>query len=130
MTNEIQMLAQARLHFQIQNPDFDEVFREGFEEGQLNVDESCNPYARGTAEYQFWNDGWWAAFYEEEPWFDSEGVAAEVPATVQDVAKAIYTPRHSTFTLNTFRLVNMFLRVFSTALFSGAVVAACYDIIA
>mgnify|MGYP005816266015 CR=1 FL=1 len=40
----------------------DPIWAEGYLACQSGV--SINPYPQGTREYDLWNDGWWAAWYE------------------------------------------------------------------
>ncbi|MBB71748.1 MAG: transmission trait enhancer LetE [Legionellales bacterium] len=63
----------ARLKHHIDVPNLEEVWLDGFESAQAELEEERNPYRQGSTEYFHWNEGWWAGFYEEEPLFDLAG---------------------------------------------------------
>ncbi len=62
-------LANVKLLFAIQSPNLDDVYLEGYEASLANLSEATNPYKQGSKLHQFWEDGWWDAFYEETPAF-------------------------------------------------------------
>ena len=78
-TNE--MLPYAKLRFNIEHPNFEECYAHGYEYGLKEIDESENPFAEGSKEFEQWQEGWIAGFYREEPIYDItdyfEGVAVE-----------------------------------------------------
>lgn len=130
MTDNTELLSHMRLHFHVQHPSYDEVWLEGFDEGQNEFNEEDNPYPEDSMAYQFWNDGWWAAFYGEAPLFNivcesareipivrTEHVPAEVSLTSENKTKA-----HEPFGFTRFvQLVVAFLC-------GTAVIAVCYDL--
>ena len=72
-TAEQQTLAQARLLFHVQHPDYDTIWLEGYH-SDLNADNAGdNPYPIDSQAYSFWEEGYWAAVYAEEPLFDYAG---------------------------------------------------------
>lgn len=76
MSDITEVLPHIRLQLNIDKPDFDDCYAEGYQCALKEVDELENPYPAGTPEYQFWQDGWWAGFYGEEPLFE---LAVEIP---------------------------------------------------
>ncbi len=73
MTTNSNVLALTRLQHNIKVPAIEDVWLEGYEGFQGDLDEHNNPYQHGSAEYKHWQDGWWASFYGEEPLFDLAG---------------------------------------------------------
>ena len=63
----------AKLLLELKQPDLEDVWLEGYEQSQATTIEE-NPYLPETPEYQFWREGWWAAFHGEAPFFDDEGI--------------------------------------------------------
>lgn len=63
-------LSYAKLKLNVDLPDLEENWLDGYEAAQYDVAEEANPYQVGTAEYQQWNEGWWAGFFHEEKLFD------------------------------------------------------------
>ncbi len=92
MSQDNDILACSRLQLHLDKPDFEEVWLHGYESAFSNEDESVNPYHLGTREYQQWQDGWWAGFYEEDPLFS---LAGEVYPEVQSIAEAVIAEQTS-----------------------------------
>ncbi len=42
---------------------------EGYESANDNIDADANPYLIDSEDYHYWQEGWWAGFYNEEPSF-------------------------------------------------------------
>ena len=60
------LLPYVKLKFNIDYPMLDECYQFGFECSQASIEEEQNPFNPGTSEHDYWNDGWWDAFYGEE----------------------------------------------------------------
>ena len=86
MTEHTQTLAQVRLLFNVQYPDYEAVWLEGYDAALCEADEISNPYDINSKAYQFWQDGWWAGCLGEAPLFDLEGHV--LPERLPRVAKA------------------------------------------
>lgn len=43
--------------------DLEQCWLHGFKSYHSNVDESANPYRRGTKQAHYWREGWWEAFF-------------------------------------------------------------------
>ena len=71
------ILADIRLKMQIENPDYEECYVDGYACGLAAIDEQSNPYASDSIEGQYWTEGWWNAFYGEQPLFSLEGANIE-----------------------------------------------------
>ena len=72
--NEIQeLLPDIKLRFNIDHPSLEECYLFGYECALANMTDEENPYREGTQEYEQWQEGWWAGFYDEKPVFSSEG---------------------------------------------------------
>ncbi|MFN7097548.1 MAG: hypothetical protein ACK4PR_08320 [Gammaproteobacteria bacterium] len=86
-------LAYTKLKLNMDIPDLDENWLDGYESAQHEHPEEANPYQLGTAEYQQWNEGWWAGFFNEEKIFDwddqnSQVEVNDIIARVQQAATA------------------------------------------
>lgn len=73
MNTEQQILPHVRLQFHIQHPSLDDCWSEGYEYASTNMPEGDNPYKAGTSEHEYWQQGWWAGFYGEQPLFNTGG---------------------------------------------------------
>lgn len=67
MTQLQDILPHVTLRFNIENADLEDCWVEGYQCASAEIDEEQNPFEADTAEYQQWNQGWWAGFYGEEP---------------------------------------------------------------
>lgn len=38
----------------------------GFKAFHEKVEETANPYSRGTKEFHYWSEGWWEGFYDTD----------------------------------------------------------------
>lgn len=47
-------------------PATDSAWQAGFEAARLNSSLDDNPFDNNDKEYQFWESGWWAGFYDED----------------------------------------------------------------
>lgn len=63
------MLPHIKLRFNIEYPDLEDCYIEGYQSALAATDEKGNPFPIGTREHEQWLDGWWAGFYGEEPLF-------------------------------------------------------------
>ena len=87
-SNDANTVAQATLLFEIENPNYDELWLEGYEDGLASNQEEANPYPEDSTAYHYWSEGWWAAFYGEEPLFDYQGHvvgSTETPSAQTDL---------------------------------------------
>lgn len=71
--NENNILSYVRLKFTIDTPMIEEIWLEGYEFAQKQLDDSANPYQQDDPLHHYWNEGWWAGFYGEEPLFTLDG---------------------------------------------------------
>ena len=71
------ILADLRLTLQLENPDYEDCYVDGYACGLANLPEDLNPYAQDSMESEYWTEGWWSAFYQEKPLFTLEGVNLE-----------------------------------------------------
>ncbi len=51
----------------IQKPDLEGVWLDGRDCAEHQLSLRDNPYSKDSKEHLYWNEGWWAGFYEEEP---------------------------------------------------------------
>ena len=72
MNTEQQILSHLRLTLNVENPNFEECWAEGYLAAQGNQPEQTNPFDEGSSEGIQWSEGWWAGFYGEEPIYDIE----------------------------------------------------------
>lgn len=93
MMTDAQVLSLSKLKLNIDHAPLEEYWMEGYEDGQIDVDESANPYKPGSKSHQQWTEGWWAAYYGEEPLYalDSQVNHVQVSEPVA-VANKIQIP--------------------------------------
>ena len=87
--NDKNALAYAQLQFQVEVPNLEETWLDGYQAGMKEQAEESNPYAMDSKEYALWNEGWWAGFYQEEPLFSLDGTvhAKQTKAQVMQAEK-------------------------------------------
>ena len=71
------ILADIRLKMQIEHPDYEDCYVDGYACALADISEESNPYATDSIEGQYWTEGWWNAFYDETPLFNLEGANIE-----------------------------------------------------
>lgn len=83
-------LSYAKLKLNVDVPDLDENWLDGYESAQSDSPEEANPYQIGSTEYQQWNEGWWAGFFNEEKLFDwcDTSIKTEVDEVITRVQQA------------------------------------------
>lgn len=64
--NTKDITAHIRLKLNIEHPDYDECFAEGYEFAQSNLPEEDNPFPNNSKEHEYWMQGWWSGFYGEK----------------------------------------------------------------
>lgn len=67
MDNKKELLADIKLRFTIECPNFEECYAFGYEWALAELSEDENPFDRGTRESELWSEGWWDGFYGEAP---------------------------------------------------------------
>lgn len=65
--NELNILPDLKLRFNIEYPDLEECYQEGYESAVEGFLEEQNPYKLNSLEYDYWQEGWIAGYCEEEP---------------------------------------------------------------
>lgn len=58
--------ASLRLLMYTAMPARDSAWQAGFESARANIPIEDNPFICGEQEYECWENGWWAGFYEED----------------------------------------------------------------
>jgi len=89
MNTHDEIVSRARLLLNIQMPDLEECWQEGYESQIRDVDETSNPYAEHSTEYYHWSEGWWAACYGEAPIYN---LASDQSMMVQEAANEAEMP--------------------------------------
>ncbi len=84
MTPYNNILPIVRLFFHIKVCSYHDLWLEGYEDCQQSFDSVSNPYLENSIEYDYWEDGWWAAFYDEPPLFTLEGDVIHLTDTPPD----------------------------------------------
>lgn len=79
------LLPYVKLHFNLNHPNLEECYIDGYETAKAELDEEDNPYAVGTLEHEQWQEGWWAGFYEEEPALQLNDSFEEESAPKQEI---------------------------------------------
>ena len=59
------VLPHVRLRLHLEHPALEACYNEGFDAAQEGADEDGNPYQTTSREHAFWQQGWWAGFYDE-----------------------------------------------------------------
>ncbi len=72
------------LHKQLASRSLESCWMEGFYYGQKGEDESLNPFKPDTVEHQYYSDGWWIAFYNEEALFPEHAFEGITNQAVND----------------------------------------------
>lgn len=65
-----EFLPDIKLRFNIEHPNIEDCYALGYECGLEAFDESINPFPKDSLESEYWQEGWWAGFYGEEPLFE------------------------------------------------------------
>lgn len=77
MSKTIELLPDIKLRLNIDHPTFEECYTHGYDAAVAELSERDNPFPEHSRESDFWLEGWWAGFYGEAPWFDSEDCVAD-----------------------------------------------------
>ena len=105
-----------RLIFNVATPSYEEAWLEGYDSFQDEQDSNTNPYSASSNEYRYWNDGWWASFYGEEPLFTLSGTIN--PRAIVDPTTVRHALRKDTWVKRLFHV--------TCTLFA---IVACYALI-
>lgn len=70
MSDYTGILPHIKFQFDLKHPTLEECYIFGYECALANLEEESNPYDLTSKEGEQWAEGWWAAFYGEEPLFD------------------------------------------------------------
>lgn len=70
------VLPHLRLRFHVEHPGLEECYHEGIVAAQADVEEDENPYPQNTPEFEYWCEGWWDGFYENEQMLDTEIISS------------------------------------------------------
>lgn len=119
MNKDTDILAHARLHFHISTPDLEEVWLDGYGSATANLAEENNPYSQDSSEYELWQEGWWAGFYEEEPLFSLSGQTHLEAEAVSEPETAI--AHHSPFKEKARAICQLFAAIMAGILLVEAV---------
>lgn len=92
-------LSYTKLKLSLELPDLEETWLDGYESAIHGGLEESNPYSLASAEYEHWNEGWWAGYFDEEKlfhWCDTPVIknVAEVINRIQQSSEnaVIVTP--------------------------------------
>jgi len=107
-------LGYAQLMFNVDVPDLEETYLDGYQSGKQEVSEDQNPYAMGTAEYEYWNEGWWDGFYQKEPLFDlagqiNEKATQETAKQIADETKVVTSKQSKKYIVRTIQILGALL---------------------
>ena len=73
-------------HFKLKHPRVEEAYWYGYECSKADIEESHNPFSDLSREGHYWTEGWWDAFYDQDPIFPSPMRADVVNTEVSDPA--------------------------------------------
>jgi hypothetical protein len=79
MKDTMTLLPDIRLDFNIMHPPLDECYMDGYACAAAELEETENPFPRGSIEESYWLDGWSDAYAGEAPLFDANSLPAEEP---------------------------------------------------
>jgi hypothetical protein len=57
------------IHYSIS--DVEQCWLHGFKSFHQDIDETANPYTRGTTQAHYWREGWWEAFFNTDDLSDA-----------------------------------------------------------
>jgi hypothetical protein len=60
-----ELLPYLKLKLELEHPDLEDCWHEGYFAAQLEAELEENPYDEQSKEADYWSQGWWAGFYEE-----------------------------------------------------------------
>lgn len=60
-----ELLPYLKLKLELEHPNLEDCWHEGYYSVQLDLELEDNPYEEDSKEAEFWSQGWWAGFYEE-----------------------------------------------------------------
>jgi len=92
MNTDSQILPQLRLKLNVDNPNLEDVWTEGYEVSMAGGNEETNPYKSNSVEHEHWSQGWWAGFYGEEPLYTLSLEPQEIHASVADITQVKVQP--------------------------------------
>lgn len=72
MERKDSLLPYLKLRFNLDHPDLEECYMDGYESAKADLSEQTNPYREGSREYEHWEEGWLAGFYDEAPIYPLE----------------------------------------------------------
>lgn len=65
-----ELLPYVKLKMAVESPTLESCYIDGYLAMQAEIAEESDPFNAGSSESEMWLQGWWAAFYGEEPLFD------------------------------------------------------------
>lgn len=83
MHDMMDILSDVKLNFNINYPNFEECYADGYANALAGLSETENPYLLNSKENEQWLEGWWAATFGEEPLYsyaDDEHVEQPIEA--------------------------------------------------
>ena len=89
MHNTNDILPYLRLKLNVEHPDLEDCWREGYDSALKGISSDSNPFKPHSREYEYWEEGWWAGLYEEVPLFESDVsdvVSSKIPGTLAQVS--------------------------------------------
>ena len=84
MKEKNDVLADIKLRFNLEHPNVEDCYVLGYECAKEDLQESANPFKEGSLESDYWQEGWWAGFYNEVPLFELSEHQEAIESRVQE----------------------------------------------
>ncbi|KTD66591.1 transmission trait enhancer protein LetE [Legionella santicrucis] len=95
------LLPHIKLRFNIEHPSYEDSYAFGYECALADIAEEDNPFLIGSQQAEHWLEGWWDAMEGEQPLFELNSQAPEVPSVINEIAAndQVYCHKHSFLSL-------------------------------
>ncbi|KTC94367.1 hypothetical protein [Legionella erythra] len=108
MNDTSALLPDIKLRFNIEHPNLEECYADGYQCALAELGEQENPFRQGTSEYEQWQEGWWAGFYGEEPLYDLDATTFAKDEEEKPAAAAandgLFSIHNKSFLVNVLRI--------------------------
>ena len=94
MNNVDQFVADLRLKFNVENPNIEECYVDGYSSALSEMNESDNPYPAESKAAEHWLEGWWDGLYGKQPLFS---LSDSIENSILDVKAANENVFHECF---------------------------------
>ncbi|QRN02726.1 transmission trait enhancer LetE [Legionella sp. MW5194] len=105
MNDTSALLPHIKLRFNIEHPNLEDCYAEGYQCALSELGEQENPYRQGTSEHEQWQEGWWAGFYGEEPLYNLDVAPVKNEEEEKSAANdGLFSIHNKSFLVNVLRI--------------------------